>query len=40
MEVYGETGYIIASNNTTMRLRNNASKVEQTQKVTTKDIAV
>lgn len=40
MEVYGETGYIIAANNTTMRLRNAATKVEQTQQVTAKDIAV
>ncbi len=40
MEVYGETGYIIAANNTTMRLRNNASKGEQTQQVTSKDIAI
>jgi predicted dehydrogenase len=40
MEVYGETGYIIAANNTTMRLRNTVSKVEQTHQVTSKDIAV
>ncbi len=40
MEVYGETGYIIAANNTTMRLRNAATKVEQTQQVTSKDVAV
>jgi predicted dehydrogenase len=40
MEVYGETGYIVAANNTTMRLRNAATKVEQTQQVTSKDVAV
>ncbi len=40
MEVYGETGYIIAANNTTMRLRNSAAKAELTQQVTSKDIAV
>lgn len=40
MEVYGQTGYIIAANNTTMRLRNAATKVEQTQQVTSKDAAV
>ncbi len=40
MEVYGETGYIIAADNTTMRLRNAATKGEQTQRVTSKDIAV
>jgi predicted dehydrogenase len=40
MEVYGETGYVIAENNTAMRLRNNKSNGEQTMKVTAKDIAV
>lgn len=40
MEVYGETGYIIAADNTTMRLRNAATKVEQTQHITSKEIAV
>lgn len=40
MEVYGETGYIIAANNTTMRVRNAAMKEEQTIKVTSKDVPV
>lgn len=40
MEVYGETGYVIAANNTTMRLRNSTTKEEQTIHVTSKDIPV
>ena len=40
MEVYGDAGYVIAENNTAMRLRNNKSNGEQTMKVTAKDIAV
>ena len=40
MEVYGETGYVIAVNNNDMRLRNNGAKVEQTLKVTTKEVPV
>lgn len=40
MEVYGETGYVIAANNTTMRLRDSATNREQTIQVTSKDIAV
>jgi predicted dehydrogenase len=40
MEVYGETGYIIATNNTNMRLRNSHTKGEQTLSVTTKEIPV
>jgi predicted dehydrogenase len=40
MEVYGETGYVISVNNTTLRLRNNKSNGEQTMLVTTKDIPV
>jgi predicted dehydrogenase len=40
MEVYGETGYIIAVNNSTMRLRNAATNKEQTMQVTPKDIPV
>ena len=40
MEVYGETGYIIAVNNSTMRLRNGKMNSEQTTQVTTKDVAV
>ncbi|MDH4090308.1 MAG: Gfo/Idh/MocA family oxidoreductase [Cyclobacteriaceae bacterium] len=39
MEVYGNTGYIIAANSTTLRLRNEDSD-EYTREVTTKDIAV
>jgi len=40
MEVYGETGYIIAVNNSTMRLRNGKMNNEQATQVTTKDVAV
>ena len=40
MEVYGETGYAISVNNTTLRVRNNKSNGEQTMRVTTKDIPV
>ncbi len=40
MEVYGETGYIIAANNTDMRLRNGAINEEQRIQVTSKDIPV
>jgi predicted dehydrogenase len=40
MEIYGETGYIISVNNTTLRVRNNKSNGEQTMLVTTKDIPV
>ena len=40
MEVYGETGYIIAVNNSTMRVRNAKTKDEQTMQVTPKEIAV
>ncbi len=39
MEVYGNTGYIIAVNSTSMRLRNKDSD-EYTREVTTNDIAV
>lgn len=40
MEVYGETGYVIAANNTAMRLRNGQAKEEQARQVTSKDIPV
>lgn len=40
MEVYGETGYVIAANKATMRLRNGAINEEQTIQVTSKDISV
>jgi predicted dehydrogenase len=40
MEIYGETGYIITVNNNTMRLRNRKMDVEQTTKITSKNIAV
>ncbi|HVF97976.1 MAG TPA: Gfo/Idh/MocA family oxidoreductase [Flavisolibacter sp.] len=33
MEVYGQTGYVIAENSTAMRLRNKSSKGEQSMKV-------
>lgn len=39
MEVYGETGYVIAVNNTAMRLRKDTTE-EKTIKVTAKDIPV
>jgi predicted dehydrogenase len=40
MEIYGETGYIIAVNNSTMRLRNGKMTSELTKLVTAKDITV
>ena len=40
MEVYGETGYVIAENNTDMRLRNRNSNNEQTLHVSAKDVGV
>lgn len=40
MEVYGETGYLIAANNTTMRLRNKNTNAEQIIQVTSKDVPV
>jgi predicted dehydrogenase len=40
MEVYGETGYVIAANNNTMRLRKAETSGEQTVHVTSKDIPV
>ena len=40
MEVYGETGYIIAANNTTMRLRNKESNSERSIQVTSKEVGV
>jgi predicted dehydrogenase len=40
MEVYGQSGYVIAENNTDIRLRNRASKGEQRVKVKVDDVAV
>lgn len=40
MEVYGDTGYVIAVNKNKMRLRNNEKAEEQTIQVTSKDIPV
>jgi predicted dehydrogenase len=38
--VYGQTGYIITRDNTTMQVRNNQNSPAQTMQVTTKDIPV
>ncbi len=40
MEVYGETGYVIAVNNNTMRIRNGNDNTEQTIKVTKDETGV
>ncbi len=40
MEIYGQSGYIIAVNDTVMRLRNIETRIEQTRKVTLNDINV
>jgi len=40
MEVYGENGYIIATNNTSMRVRNRKTDGEQSRLVTTREIPV
>lgn len=40
MELYGDSGYIIAVDNKTMHLRNKSMKTEQTKRVTSNDIAV
>jgi predicted dehydrogenase len=40
MEIYGESGYIIAENNNDMRLRNREADTESRTNVTSKDIAV
>jgi predicted dehydrogenase len=40
MELYGDSGYIIAADNKSMRLRNKTMKTEQDIKVTSKDIVV
>ena len=40
MEIYGDSGYIIALDNKSMRMRNKTLKAEQTKLVTSKDIAV
>ena len=40
MEVYGETGYAIAVNNTTMRLRNKESEPEKSIHLTAKEMDV
>ena len=40
MEVYGETGYAIAVNNTTLRLRNKESEPERSIQLTAKEMGV
>jgi predicted dehydrogenase len=40
MEIYGKSGYIIAVNNNTMRIRNGNMDAEKTIQVTEKDVAV
>ncbi|MFA5329686.1 MAG: Gfo/Idh/MocA family oxidoreductase [Prolixibacteraceae bacterium] len=40
MEIYGESGYVVAVNNNTMRLRNEPMQAEQVKKVTSSDVAV
>ena len=40
MEVYGETGYVITTDNTNMRIRTAATKSEQPMLVTAKDVPV
>jgi len=40
MEIYGNSGYIVAVNNNSMRLRNGAMQAEQLKNVTSKDIPV
>ena len=40
MEVYGETGYVIAENNTAMRLKNKESNAERAIQVTSKEMGV
>jgi predicted dehydrogenase len=40
MEVYGDSGYIIASNSTAMRMQNKKMGKEQTVRITSEDIAV
>ena len=40
MEVYGETGYAIAVNNTTMRIRNKEPEAEKTIQITAKEMGV
>jgi hypothetical protein len=40
MEIYGKSGYVIAVNNSTMRLRQGKMDAEKTIQVTSKDITV
>jgi predicted dehydrogenase len=40
MEVYGQTGYVISVNNTTLRLRAQPDTVEHSRQVTATDVAV
>ena len=40
MEIYGQSGYIIAENNKSMRMRNGTMKEEKHRQVTSKDIPV
>jgi predicted dehydrogenase len=40
MELYGNTGYVIAVNNSDMRIKQKSDKTEQSRKYTAKDIPV
>jgi predicted dehydrogenase len=40
LEVYGQTGYVISANNTTMRLRAQPDTAEHSRQVTVADVAV
>ena len=40
MEIYGTTGSVITTDNENMRIRNRTMKVEKTERITAKDIAV
>jgi predicted dehydrogenase len=40
MEIYGDSGYLISTDNKTMHLRNQAMKTEQVKQITSKDIPV
>ena len=40
MEIYGDSGYLVAVNNNTMRLRKEPMQIEQIKQITSKDVAV
>ena len=40
MEIYGDSGYIVALNNNSMRLRKEPMQIEQMKQITSKDVAV